>query len=303
MPLAFGILCGVVEAARSGRRWVDAAMVDGAALLAGMMHGLRADGQWGERGTNLLDGGAWFYEVYETADGRYVSLGAIDARSCAELVRLTGLADDVDGGGPVPDPADWSSWPAMKVRMAALDADEDARRVGARLEGTDACFAPVLDPAEAPEAPPPAGARTFTEVGGVVQPAPAPRFSRTAPALGASPPAPGAHTAEALATGARPRRSPRCAAGERCASASAPVVVSKHSCTSGSDCSSPTSTGVSRTPRSTSSSSASGPAEQVGFDSVWVSEHHFSDYQLTSQQSMVLSWLAGRTSRLAGHRP
>ena len=103
MLLAFGIVCGIVEAARSGRgQVVDAAMVDGAALLAGMMHGLRADGQWGERGTNLLDSGAWFYEVYETADGRYVSIGAIDAGARAELLRRTGLADDVDGGGPSP---------------------------------------------------------------------------------------------------------------------------------------------------------------------------------------------------------
>ena len=77
-------------------------MVDGAALLAGMMHGLRADGQWGERGTNLLDSGAWFYEVYETADGRYVSVGAIDPRARAEVLRVTGLADDADGAGRVP---------------------------------------------------------------------------------------------------------------------------------------------------------------------------------------------------------
>ena len=198
--LAFGILCGVVEAARSGRgQVVDAAMVDGAALLAGMMHGLRAAGQWHERGTNLLDGGAWFYEVYETADGRYVSLGAIDARSCAELVRLTGLADDVDGGGPVPDPADRSSWPAMKVRMAALMRTRTRDEWCALLEGTDACFAPVLDPGEAPEHPHLRARGTFTEVGGVVQPAPAPRFSRSAAAVSTPPPAPGAHTAEALA--------------------------------------------------------------------------------------------------------
>ncbi|HET8619390.1 MAG TPA: CaiB/BaiF CoA-transferase family protein [Acidimicrobiales bacterium] len=200
MLLAFGILCGVVEAARSGRgQVVDAAMVDGAALLAGMVHGLRADGQWHGRGTNLLDGGAWFYEVYETADGRYVSLGAIDARSCAELVRLTGLADDVDGGGPVPDPADRSSWPAMKVRMAALMRTRTRAEWCALLEGTDACFAPVLDPGEAPAHPHLRARGTFTEVGGVVQPAPAPRFSRTAPSVSAPPPAPGAHTAEALA--------------------------------------------------------------------------------------------------------
>ena len=102
--LAFGIVCGILEASRSGRgQVIDAAMVDGAALLAAMMHGLRASGEWGERGTNLLDTGAWFYEVYETADGGYVSLGPIDERSCRDLLQRIGLADDVDGLGPVPD--------------------------------------------------------------------------------------------------------------------------------------------------------------------------------------------------------
>jgi alpha-methylacyl-CoA racemase len=200
MLLAFGVVCGVVEAARSGRgQVVDAAMVDGAALLAGMMHGLRAAGQWGERGTNLLDSGAWFYEVYETADGRYVSLGAIDGGSRAELLRRIGLADDVDGGGPVPDADDRASWPAMKARVAALMRTKTRDEWCALLEGTDACFAPVLDPGEAPEHPRLRERGTFTEVGGVVQPAPAPRFSRTPGAVTAPPPAPGEHTGEALA--------------------------------------------------------------------------------------------------------
>ncbi len=200
MLLAFGVVCGVVEAARSGRgQVVDAAMVDGAALLAGMMHGLRAAGQWGERGTNLLDSGAWFYEVYETADGRYVSLGAIDGGSRAELLRRIGLADDVDGGGPVPDADDRASWPAMKARVAALMRTKTRDEWCALLEGTDACFAPVLDPGEAPEHPHLRERGTFTEVGGVVQPAPAPRFSRTPGAVTAPPPAPGEHTDEALA--------------------------------------------------------------------------------------------------------
>jgi alpha-methylacyl-CoA racemase len=200
MLLAFGVVCGVVEAARSGRgQVVDAAMVDGAALLAGMMHGLRAAGQWGERGTNLLDSGAWFYEVYETADGRYVSLGASDGGSRAELLRRIGLADDVDGGGPVPDADDRASWPAMKARVAALMRTKTRDEWCALLEGTDACFAPVLDPGEAPEHPRLRERGTFTEVGGVVQPAPAPRFSRTPGAVTAPPPAPGEHTDEALA--------------------------------------------------------------------------------------------------------
>ena len=200
MLLAFGVVCGIVEAARSGRgQVVDAAMVDGAALLAGMMHGLRAAGEWGERGTNLLDSGAWFYEVYETADGRYVSFGAIDSRSRRELLRRIGLADDVDGGGPLPDPDDRASWPAMKARVAALVRTKTRAEWCALLEGTDACFAPVLDPGEAPEHPHLRARGTFTEVAGVVQPAPAPRFGRTPGAVTAPPPAPGEHTEEALA--------------------------------------------------------------------------------------------------------
>jgi alpha-methylacyl-CoA racemase len=199
MLLAFGIACGLLEVAKSGvGQVVDAAMVDGAALLAGMMHGMRWSGDWGARGTNLLDTGAWFYEVYETADGGFISIGPIDARSCGELVRLVGLADDVDGGGPLPDQNDRSTWPAMKERLAALIRTRSRDEWCALLEGTDACFAPVLDPDEAPVHPHNAERGTFTEVEGVVQPSPAPRFSRTPPAIQGPPPAPGAHTDEGL---------------------------------------------------------------------------------------------------------
>jgi alpha-methylacyl-CoA racemase len=199
MLLAFGIVCGILEASRSGHgQVVDGAMVDGAALLAGMMHGLRSSGDWGERGTNLLDSGAWFYEVYETADGRYVSLGPIDAKSCQELLRITGLVDDVDGGGDLPDQSDRSSWPAMKERMAAFMRTKTRDEWCALLEGSDACFAPVLGPEEAPAHPHNRERGTFTEVAGVVQPAPAPRFSRTVPEIAGPPPGPGQHTAEAL---------------------------------------------------------------------------------------------------------
>jgi alpha-methylacyl-CoA racemase len=190
--LAFGIVCGLLEASRSGQgQVVDAAMVDGAALLAGMMHGLRSTGDWGERGTNLLDSGAWFYEVYETADGGHVALGALDERSRRELVRLTGLAE-------VPDAADRSTWPAMKERLAAVVRTRTRDEWCALLGGTDACFAPVLDPGEAPDHPHLRHRGTFTEVAGVVQPAPAPRFSRTAPRIAGPPPAPGEHTDDAL---------------------------------------------------------------------------------------------------------
>jgi alpha-methylacyl-CoA racemase len=199
MLLAFGIACAMVEVARSGKgQVIDAAMVDGAALLAGMMHGLRASGDWRERGTNLLDTGAWFYEVYETADHGFVSLGPIDSKTCSELVRLTGLADDVDGGGPVPEPSDRASWPAMKRRLAALIKTKTRNEWCALLEGSDACFAPVLEPDEALLHPHNLQRETFTQVAGVTQPAPAPRFSRTSPQIAGPPPGPGEHTAQTL---------------------------------------------------------------------------------------------------------
>ena len=198
--LAFGMVCAMLEASTSGRgQVVDAAMVDGAALLAGMVHGLRADGSWGERGTNLLDSGAWFYEVYETSDGRYLAVGAIDPRSCRQLLEITGLADDVDGGGPIPDESDRSTWPAMKQRLAAVLRTRPRDEWCDRFEGTDACVSPVLDPDEAPRHPHNQARGTFTEVGGVVQPAPAPRFSRTAAVVAGPPPGPGQHTDAALA--------------------------------------------------------------------------------------------------------
>jgi alpha-methylacyl-CoA racemase len=200
MLLAFGIACGLLEATRSGQgQVVDAAMLDGAALLAGMFHGLRADGQWHERGTNLLDGGSPFYDAYETADGGSISIGAIDPRARADLLRLTGLADDVDGRGPLPDLDDRDAWPALKARLAAVVRTRTRDEWCARFEGSDACVAPVLDPGEAPSHPHVAHRGTFTEVGGVVQPAPAPRFSRTPGAIAGPPPAPGAHTDDALA--------------------------------------------------------------------------------------------------------
>jgi alpha-methylacyl-CoA racemase len=196
MLLAFGIVCGIVEAKGSGRgQVIDAAMVDGAALLAGMVHGLRATGQWGERGTNLLDSGAWFYEVYETADGGHISLGAIDPRSRAELLEHIGLGGDAESV----DADDPSSWPAMKARVAEAIRSRSRDEWCALLEGTDSCFAPVLEPDEAPAHPHNRERRTFVELDGIVQPAPAPRFSRSVPEVAGPPPAPGEHTDEALA--------------------------------------------------------------------------------------------------------
>ena len=197
MLLAFGVVCALLETSRSGQgQVIDAAMVDGAATLAAMMHGLRAMGVWGERGTNLLDTGAWFYEVYETADGKYISIGSIEPQFMAELVRLSGLADD--GAGELPGQGDQSTWPAMKERMAALIRTRTRDEWCSVLEGTDACFAPVLDPDEAAAHPHNVERGTFIRPDGVLQPAPAPRFSRTAPEVAGPPARPGEHTDQTL---------------------------------------------------------------------------------------------------------
>jgi alpha-methylacyl-CoA racemase len=201
MLMAFGVVCGLLEAQKSGEgQVVDAAMVDGAALLATMMYTFRGLGMWNEeRGTNILDTGAWFYEVYETADGKHVAFGSLEPQFYAELIRITGLADDVDGKGPLPPQMDRDTWPAMKERLAAVIRTKSRDEWCALMEGTDVCFAPVLGPAEAPGHPHNAHRSTFTEVAGVVQPAPAPRFSRTPGGIGMPPPHAGQHTAEALA--------------------------------------------------------------------------------------------------------
>ncbi|HLI52831.1 MAG TPA: CaiB/BaiF CoA-transferase family protein [Acidimicrobiales bacterium] len=197
MLLAFGVVCAMLESARSGKgQVVDAAMVDGAALLAAMMHGMRASGMWRpERGTNLLDTGAWFYDAYETADGKYISIGSIEPQFLAELVRITGL----DAEGPLPHQMDRDAWPAMKRRVGDLIKTKTRDEWCELLEATDACFAPVLSPEEAAAHPHNVERGTFTERDGVVQPAPAPRFSRTPAEIAGSPARPGEHTDSVLA--------------------------------------------------------------------------------------------------------
>jgi alpha-methylacyl-CoA racemase len=192
MLLAFGVVCALLETSRSGQgQVIDAAMVDGAALLATMVYGLRATGMWRDRGTNLLDTGAWYYEVYETADGQYVSFGSLEPQFFDEMVRITGLSE-------VPDPNDRATWPAMKARMATVIKTRTRAEWCELLEGSDACFAPVLSPDEAPRYPHNRQRGTFTEVAGVTQPAPAPRFSRTSPEITGPPSRPGEHTDAAL---------------------------------------------------------------------------------------------------------
>jgi alpha-methylacyl-CoA racemase len=199
MLLAFGVACALLETASSGRgQVVDAAMLDGAALLAAMFQGMRASGAWaGERGTNLLDSGAFFYEVYETADGGFVSFGSLDPKSYELMVTLTGLADSGDAGA-LPDQGDRSAWPSSKERLAALVKTRTRDEWCRLLEGTDACFAPVLEPGEAPLHPHNRQRATFVEVDGVSQAAPAPRFSRTATSTPRPPAVGGQHTEEVL---------------------------------------------------------------------------------------------------------
>ncbi|AXX32985.1 CoA transferase [Actinosynnema pretiosum subsp. pretiosum] len=192
--LAVGVLAALHERDRSGRgQVVDAAMVDGAALLTTFLHGMRRGGAWrGERGRNLLDGGAPFYDVYETADGRYVGVGALEEKFYAELVDLLGLVDPP----PREDPA---TWPELRARIAEAVRGRTRDEWAALAQGRDACLAPVLDPDEAPAHPHNAARATFVEVDGVPQPAPAPRFDRTPTAAPGSVPAVGEHTDEVLA--------------------------------------------------------------------------------------------------------
>ncbi|MDX1649632.1 MAG: CaiB/BaiF CoA-transferase family protein [Myxococcota bacterium] len=196
MLLAFGIAAALVERARSGEgQVVDAAMVDGAALLMTMMHGFRHAGMWrDERGTNLLDTGAHFYDVYETSDGKFVSVGSIEPQFYAELLRRTGLE-----GEELPHQMDRGQWPAMRERLASLFKRKTRDEWCAIMEGSDVCFAPVLTMGEAYEHPHNVSRGTFVEVQGMKQPGPAPRFDRTPGAVQGPPPWAGQHTDEALA--------------------------------------------------------------------------------------------------------
>lgn len=179
MLLVVGVLAALTEARNSGHgQVVDAAMTDGSALLMSMMYTLKSMGQWSQqRGTNLLDGGAPFYDTYRCADGKYISIGPIEPQFYALFLHKAGI-DDPDFS------QQWerSRWPELKTRLATHLASRSRDAWCALLEGSDACVAPVLDMDEAPEHPHNRARGTFIEVGGVVQPAPAPRFSRSIPA-------------------------------------------------------------------------------------------------------------------------
>ncbi|MDP2627263.1 MAG: CaiB/BaiF CoA-transferase family protein [Candidatus Rokubacteria bacterium] len=196
MYLAFGVVCALLEAGRSGRgQVVDASMVDGSASLSTAIFGLRAMGIWSEeRGDNLLDSGAPWYDVYETKDDKYVAIGSLERRFYGELMRLTGLGSD----NP-PTQWDRTQWPELRARLTAVFKAKTRDEWCAIMEGSDVCFAPVLSYAEAPQHPHNRARATFVEVDGIEQPAPAPRFSRTPPAIQRPPARPGEHTDEALA--------------------------------------------------------------------------------------------------------
>ncbi len=193
--LAFGIVCAILESRTSGSgQVVDAAMVDGAATLATFIYGLRAMGGWhDERGTNMLDTGAHYYDVYECADGTWVSIGSIEPQFYALLVQHLGLDGDI-----VVDQQDRTRWPAFKERIAAVIKTKTRDEWTAQMEGTDVCFAPVLSMAEAPNHPHNVARGTFVEVAGLVQPGPAPRFSRTPGEIQRPPAHAGQHTDEVL---------------------------------------------------------------------------------------------------------
>lgn len=194
--LVFGVMAALFERSRSGQgQVVDAAMVDGAASLMGLFHGLHAAGQWSaQRGHNLLDGGAPFYAAYRTRDGQSVAVGALEPKFFAELARLIGLDPSF-----VEQQYERACWPAMRSALSEIFGRRTRDEWSALLEGTDACVTPVLSLAEAHEHPHALARSAYVRVGEVVQPAPAPRFGRSVPAAPQPSPQPGAHTLQVLA--------------------------------------------------------------------------------------------------------
>jgi alpha-methylacyl-CoA racemase len=200
--LVVGVLAALREAERTGvGQVVDASIVDGAAHLATMIHSMRATGSWrDERGVNLLDSGAPFYDVYPAADGRFLAVGALEPQFFAELVEVLGIAD------LAPAQFDIGQWPRLREMIADAFASRTRDEWAAAFEGTDACVAPVMSLTEAPRHPHLAARRTFVEKDGAVQPGPAPRFSAHPNELGSPPPPPGAHAIEVFSEWAVPNK-------------------------------------------------------------------------------------------------
>ena len=201
MLMAFGMVCGLLEAQRSGAgQVVDAAMVDGSASLMMMIWAFTAMGIWNEeRGTNLLDTAAHFYDTYECADGNFVSVGSIEPQFYAELLEHSGLEDAYTSRGEsLPAQMDRAAWPDMKERLAEIFRSRTREEWCEVMEGTDVCFAPVLTMSEAVGHPHNVARGSFIDVAGITQPAPAPRFSRTTAEVQRPPAHAGQHTDEVL---------------------------------------------------------------------------------------------------------
>ena len=194
--LAFGLLAGVIHARATGQgQVVDCAMTDGAASLMAMFYGFKAAGTWREtRRSNLLDGGAHFYDTYRCADGLWISIASIEPQFYALLLEKTGITDPEFHAQ-----MDRDSWPKLGERLAGVIATRTREEWRRLMEGSDVCFAPVLTLEEAPAHPHNVARKTFVEIDGVVQPAPAPRFSASPGAVAGPPPAAGAHNRDALA--------------------------------------------------------------------------------------------------------
>ena len=194
--LAFGLLAGVIQARETGKgQIIDCAMSDGAASLMAMFYGFKASGMWqGGRRNNMLDGGAHFYDTYQCSDGKWISLGSIEPQFYALLLEKTGI-DDPEFQRQM----DRAAWPALHDKLADVIARKTRDEWCEIMDATDVCFAPVLDLDEAPKHAHNAARKTFVEVAGVTQPAPAPRFSATPGAIQGPPPTVGAHDREALA--------------------------------------------------------------------------------------------------------
>lgn len=193
--LAFGLLAGVIHARATGQgQVIDCAMSDGAASLMAMFYGFKAAGMWSsERRSNLLDGGAHFYDTYQCADGRWISIGSIEPQFYALLLEKTGITDP-----EFQQQMNRQAWPSLKDKLAAVIRLKTRDEWCAIMDATDVCFAPVLDMDEAPKHAHNAARETFVTVSGVVQPAPAPRFSATPGAIQGPPPGVGAHNEAAL---------------------------------------------------------------------------------------------------------
>jgi alpha-methylacyl-CoA racemase len=197
MLLAYGVVCALLEAQRSGSgQVVDASMVDGSAILMSMFWGFKNIGLHDEnaRGTNMLDTGAHFYDVYKCSDGKFVSIGSIEPQFYAQLLQLTGLTGDAEFANQ----QDRTIWPKLKQRLTDVFATKSQAQWCQIMEGTDVCFAPVLTMSEAAKHPHNVARQTFIEVNGVAQPAPAPRFSRTNATVSHGPVAAGENTREVL---------------------------------------------------------------------------------------------------------